>query len=223
MPVAMPADMNPWELYLDSYGHWLERKNHLEDVLDGLEYVCDYKKSRIVFKRDGKDWPVRVQLLGTAAGGYWLWAWANESFSPELRAASQRMHALADERKLGFLKEPRLSFNETWTEQKFAVMACGILDGQGTFRWNWGDGTMFFLIDDPEFPEDDRLPWERAHSTLTDLWMNLDFEDFWDAANAYLRRRAARVTEKSDGTVLAALPGRTLTIRASEENIEIGL
>ena len=216
--------MKPWDLYLESFGHWLERKDHLADVLDGLPYVCETKQGRIVFTRDGKPWPVRVQVLGTVAGGYWLWGWANETggFPPEVMAASRRVREIAEERGLDFFLKPRLSFSETWTEQKYAVMACGLVDGQGTFRWNWGDGTIFFLIDDPDFPADERLPWERAHATLSDLWENVDPDDFHQAAAAYLSRRGARLTEE-DGAIVAALPGRTLTLRFDDESLEIDL
>jgi hypothetical protein len=219
------------EVYFGSLGYWLERQYHFIDVLgDESTFVCEPRAGRIRFGRPGRDeLVVRAQVLATVAGGEWLWAWANDKagLPPEVVTASRRVRALGAERSISGLDLPVLYTDDFWTEEKFVVVACGLLDGQATFRWCWGEGTMFFVIDDPDFPADERPARMRMHSTLLDLHqaaMNVGV-DFGEVLRPYLARSKVAAQEQGNGSIRVYFPtGEGLLIRhdAQTDELRIG-
>jgi hypothetical protein len=76
--------------------------------------------------------PVQV-LASYGAGGTWLWAWANESFLPSVRAASERVREFGEQHGHAMLTTPELEMPEEQAAD-LATLAFRISEATGFYR-----------------------------------------------------------------------------------------
>ena len=128
---------------------------HKNDALDAeyglhsfVRWDDDRDRELLVFSNPGK--PDVLEAKRTEIGSYslrtqtWLWAWANEDFSPAAREASRRLQALHALTGFRVFVDPGIGASSA-DAQDFAALAVHQLEAIGFFR-SPSDGPTLYLV-----------------------------------------------------------------------------
>jgi len=108
----------------------------------------DQERQELVFSHQGKPVVVAgVQFVGSFStlSNTWRWAWANDTILPGMRAGSERVKKLGEERGWDRLTEPQWPATEEdgWEMTGVALRA---LDAKGAYRSPDENGLTFMVI-----------------------------------------------------------------------------
>lgn len=89
-----------------------------------------------------------VQVLGThgSAGGSWLWAWANESLLPPLRAASEKVRDWGRAHGHVSLTTPKLEGISDKQAADLAAIAFRLTNATGFYRAPAGSSSLYLTF-----------------------------------------------------------------------------
>ena len=118
-----------------------------ERIASSARWQCELGDGTLSL--DAETFPVTAVGTHSAEQQTWLWAWANDSFPPQARAASRRIQALYDRTRFHmFLDEgmPAKSIDA----QDLTAMAIHELGAIGMFRVPSQDGpTLYLAVHEP--------------------------------------------------------------------------
>jgi hypothetical protein len=135
-----------------------ERQFHAYDVIGEASWWVNLDTGTIVF---GNELEMGAGLLGTEAGGTWLWGWANPGGFPEAVIAAGR--AAADygrEHDLPPLFEPESRLSDDVSLDRIGLVASGALGLPATYTGPLDeDARILLALDHPALalPEPDPL------------------------------------------------------------------
>lgn len=137
------------EQMLGAYGLPVySRQLMLRDSIDDRKWTMD-QDAGLLRMADGVSFP--AQILGSTSvnSGTWRWAWANDSVSESLTAASRIAAEIGVERGISFLVEPELDYESYVDGHLVALAVTGLLDADAYYRGKHRGGEVYVLIDAP--------------------------------------------------------------------------
>jgi len=188
-----------------------ERQERLGDWVgtDG-DFAMDFPGRRIEWSSG----PVaRCDLLGTEAGGTWLWAWANTSlpFGGEVLSAANALRERGTELGVPELTEQGFPVDDLRNGHVLGAVASGLLGGNGYYFGHGETSAVLTLVTAPE------LTLRAADAILLSGIIARSLGVFSvphrPAARAYLDQRGAQVAVAADGSWQVQAPaGGQLTV-----------
>ena len=188
-----------------------ERQERLGDWVgqDG-DFSIDFPGQRIEWS-SGR--AARCDLIGTEAGGTWLWAWANTSlpFGGEALSAAQALRQRGTELGVPELTEPGFGVGDLRNGHVLGTVASGLLGANGYYFGHGGTSAVLTLVTAPELalPPADAI---RLSGIIT-RGLGVFPVPHRPAARAYLEQRGAQVAVAADGSWQVQAPaGGQLTV-----------
>jgi hypothetical protein len=191
-----------------------EKQLYLSEVVSNRPWAFSMGDERQL--SFGHEYAFKVQLLGTEgdAAGTWLWSWANEASgipAPLLKSAEQ-LRQYGQQHDIRELVDAEIPLDEFHNGHYFSLLASGLLKANGYYRGPYQGGALFMLIDDPDFPADDRDPMQRITFTFPQLISAITLSDHRTAFVGYAQAHQLAVTDdaSSDTVQVQAPNGQTI-------------
>jgi len=188
-----------------------ERQERLGDWVgnDG-DFAMDFPSRRIEWSSG----PVaRCDLLGSEAGGTWLWAWANTSlpFGSEVLSAANTLRQRGTELDVPELTERGFPVDDVRNGHVLGTVASGLLGGNGYYFGHGETSAVLTLVTAPE------LALRPADAIVLSGIITRSLGVFpvphRPATRAYLDQRGAQVAVADDGSWQVHAPaGGQLTL-----------
>lgn len=184
------------DLLADHVAAGVERQNRLAEVIGDAGWSVDVPGQRLEFDH-GVTYP--VDLVGSAAEdrGSWMWAWANSSLAPEVRAASEQLRQTGAARSVAALTERIVPLGEPpdgIDGHAIGLLATPLLGGQAYYLARNGPLALVLVVHDPalELPP---LTGPDLRATLSSV-LGLYGIPAERALRPYLAQRGAALSEQ---------------------------
>ncbi len=183
-----------------------EKQLHLAEIVGDRSWSFSMDSGELGFDND---FAFRVQLLGTEAdaGQTWLWAWANTAsgIPVELLDSANQMRAYGHQTQIQALTETEVPLNNLHNGHMFSLLASGLLESSGGYyRGPYPGGALFMLIDDPDFPADQRDPVQRIVMTFPQLISAITLPSHLEAFLGYLQGHQLMIEQETDSQIVRA-------------------
>lgn len=200
------------ELLADHLGTGVERQGRLADAIGDAAWSLDVAGQRLDFA-NGLSYAVDV--IGSAAEdrGTWMWAWANSSLGPAVRAASQRLRQEGAARKIGAFTEQIVPLGEPpdgIDGHAVGLVAVPLLGGQAYYLARTPPLSVLLVVHAHalELPA---LTGPDLRATLPNVLSLYDIPSA-RSLRPYLDQRAAAVGEDGSRWVVTTSDGQRTTI-----------
>ena len=180
--------MAPLQPHVDRHAIFsFEKQLHAYDVIGDASWWVNLDEGTIVF---GGELEMGAALLGTEAGGTWLWGWANPGgFPAPVIAAGLAASEYGREHDLPALVEPESVLSEDVGLDRIGIVVSGALGLQATYTGPLDEDARILVgIEHPSLalPSPDPI---RLVTVLTGV-LQSDFVEDWRAAlDAYAAQR----------------------------------
>ena len=108
-------------------------------------YAWDLERGEIVFQRALDDVVANLCLMGTIAGGAFVWAWANDSIPVTATGRIELVRAFGYEHELTLLTTPSFPSDRAKGLELLAV-AARVQDAEGAFLDSTDDAVVLFTL-----------------------------------------------------------------------------
>lgn len=192
-----------------------EKQLHLANIVGNYHWSFSMDSGQVTF---GSDLSFNVQILGTEADDSqtWLWAWANEAsgIPAALLKSSNQLRAYGQQHNIHVLTQVEIPLDDTHNGHYVSLLASGLLKANGYYRGPYPGGALFMLIDDPQFPVDDRDPVQRVVSTFPQLISAITVPDHHQAFIGYVQSHQLTLLDQDTPNVVQAQAANGQTIEA---------
>lgn len=159
------------DLVVPYLGIALERQLYLASLLSENPYAFfDMTTGKVTI--DDK-FSVDVQILGTESytDQSWLWGWANDvsNIPDNLLLRAKQLKQYGEQRQINALVQPGLTLDETHNGHYIGMLGSGLLNTNAYYSIGYDGGALYVLIDDENFPTDERDPLQRIGLTFPQL------------------------------------------------------
>ena len=122
-----------------------DRQLVFADIVGDRDWLLDQDAGVLQL---GEDLWLPASLLGTTSddAGTWLWAWANPSIEPDMRADAERARALGATRELDVLTEAEVDIAGIIDGHLLALAVSGVLDTDAYFRCPYDGGAAYVTV-----------------------------------------------------------------------------
>jgi hypothetical protein len=158
-----------------------ERQIHAHDVIGDVSWWVNLDAGTVVF---GRELEMGAGLLGTEAGGTWLWGWANPGGFPEpVIAAGRAAGDYGREHDLPALYEPESVLSDDVSLDRICLVTSGALGLPATYTGPLDeDARILLALDHPALALPPPDPIRTA--TVISAVLQADFVADWESALA---------------------------------------
>ena len=166
--------------FLENAGNWsYETASGVLSFENGLEY--------------------KTQILGTEseAHGTWLWSWANpgDNLPDKILTSALELKEYGRANKVREFTESELELDEYVNGFNLALVATALCGTKAFYRGDTGGPIVYLLLEEGEFPRDERPQALQISSTFTKLISSIDIDDHPRTFLNYLRSHELTVQE----------------------------
>jgi hypothetical protein len=214
------------------------RQLHLAETFPDIAsggWDVDLVNARLRFRQSGRTCPIEV--VGSEAGGTWMWGWHNRSFAPRIVDRVSKVRDWGEQRGVEELFAPGLQLDPPEPGALLTSMACaavvaGLTDAPGIFVCHdrARDARLYVLLLDEalrEPPPPDplarivtRYPLLLAMAARTSHEGGVPIADWLGGLDGYCRSLGVEGRMEGDDVVLT-WNGREATARMGERGLEL--
>lgn len=189
----------------------LDKQIHLNELIDGLEFVYRNQPGEIAFG-DQYTWSTQVVGSESESTKTWLWGWANgaSGILDESLVLVRKLQKLGKDNGIEELVTPEIACNE-YDGNFWSVLAAGLGKAGAYFRIPNNDGALYVAITDPAFTRSDDHSLARLASVFPQAIAAFPMENHILALKAYADYLGLKHSAEKDGLVVSGGKGGRLT------------
>lgn len=181
-----------------------ERQNFLYRILgDDHTYNFSMDTGNITFN---DELAFSAQVLGTEShyDQTWLWGWANEAsqIPDDLLVAANKMKKYGQHYQIDSLTQRKFELNETQNGHYIAMLASGISQANAYYKIDYEGGSLYVLIDDPQFPVDVRDSLQRIALTFPQLIGSVQVSNHKFAFKGHVHAHSLPIQSETDHQII---------------------